>query len=66
MLVLDKCHYKDMEQMGRWMSEGKIKAVIDSVYEVKDIRKAFERLKSGRVVGKVVVRFKDVPTVTIN
>ena len=35
---------------------GKLHAVIDSVYDLKDAAEAFRRLESGRVTGKVVLR----------
>ena len=41
-----------------WMAQGKVKALIDEVYGMEDkgpIR-AFERLKTGRAKGKIVVR----------
>lgn len=37
------------------MSQGKVKAVIDSTYEYTDVVKAFARLKSGRTQGKIVI-----------
>ncbi|KAH7397373.1 chaperonin 10-like protein [Pyrenochaeta sp. MPI-SDFR-AT-0127] len=46
------------EQLGLWMAEGKLKGVVDSVWEWEDAPKAFERLKSGRAAGKVVVKVK--------
>ncbi|GAB7349497.1 hypothetical protein MBLNU459_g0207t1 [Dothideomycetes sp. NU459] len=45
----------DLAQLGRWMAEGKIKPVIDSTYNLRDASHAFERLKSGRTKGKIVV-----------
>lgn len=45
-----------MRQFSTWMEEGKVKGVVDSVYEWEDAPKAFERLKTGRARGKVVVR----------
>lgn len=48
-------HFRDI--VG-WMAQGKVKALIDEVYGMEDkgpIR-AFERLKTGRAKGKIVVR----------
>lgn len=42
-------------EVGKLMAEGKIKVVIDEVFEYKDVPKAFEKLKTGRARGKIVV-----------
>lgn len=39
-----------------WMAEGKVKAVVEEEYGMEGAGEAFERLKSGRVRGKLVVR----------
>ncbi|KAJ4988282.1 zinc-dependent acohol dehydrogenase (reticulon-4-interacting protein 1) [Stagonosporopsis vannaccii] len=49
---------EDLRQLGTWMKEGKIKAVLDEVFEWEDAPKAFEKLKTGRAKGKIVVRVK--------
>ena len=46
---------EDLRQIGEWMSEGKVRAVIDSRYAFEDAPKAFERLKTGRAKGKIVI-----------
>ena len=38
-----------------WVDEGILRINIDSKYEMKDYAKAFERLESGRVKGKVII-----------
>jgi len=45
----------ELECMANWMKEGKMKAVLDSRFAFEDTPKAFERSKTGRVRGKVVV-----------
>lgn len=40
---------------------GKIKHRIDSVYAFEDVLKAYERVTSGRAVGKVVVEVQAAP-----
>jgi len=45
----------DLSQIGSWMKEGKVKAVIDERFKFEDAPKAFEKLKTGRARGKVVV-----------
>ncbi|KAK7408392.1 hypothetical protein QQX98_009432 [Neonectria punicea] len=46
---------QDLEQVGRWMADGKVQAVIDEKFEWKDAPKAYEKLRKGRTVGKIVV-----------
>lgn len=43
-------------RIAEWMREGKVKPVIDSVFEFRDAPKAYEKLKGGRARGKIVVR----------
>ena len=35
---------------------GKVKPLVDSVYSFEDTLKAYERLQTGRVTGKVIVK----------
>ena len=51
-------NYGQFEEIAGWMVEGKVKALIDGVYGMEDNGpvKAFEKLKTGRAKGKVVVR----------
>lgn len=44
-----------LRRLGEWVSQGKIKVELDSVYEFEDVVKAFEKLRSGRARGKIVV-----------
>ncbi|KAJ9607181.1 hypothetical protein H2200_008253 [Cladophialophora chaetospira] len=50
---------EQLEEIGRWMAEGKVKAVVEEVFSMQDARKAFEKLRTGRTKGKVVVVVKD-------
>ena len=50
-----KSKSEDFEQLAQWMVEGKVKAVLDSTYEYTDAPKAYEKLKTGRAKGKIVV-----------
>jgi NADPH:quinone reductase-like Zn-dependent oxidoreductase len=46
--------------VGQWMQEGKIRAVIDGdVFAFEDAPKAFEKLRTGRTRGKLVVKVSD-------
>lgn len=42
-------------QLGEWMQKGLLKVQVDSEYELGDAVKAFEKLRSGRARGKIVV-----------
>ncbi|OAG11554.1 NAD(P)-binding protein [Paraphaeosphaeria sporulosa] len=53
-----KPNHKQLVQLGQWIAEGKVKPVIDSIWEYDDTPKAFERLKTQRAKGKVVVHVK--------
>jgi NADPH:quinone reductase-like Zn-dependent oxidoreductase len=46
---------EDLTQIGEWMAEGKARSVIDSVFEIEDVPKAFEKLRTGRAKGKIVI-----------
>ena len=54
-LANNQAHFRDI--VG-WMAQGKVKALIDEVYGMEDKGpvRAFERLKTGRAKGKIVVR----------
>lgn len=56
--VMAKANSADFDQLATWMKEGKIRAVIDSTFDFNSAPKAFERLKTGRARGKVVVHVK--------
>ncbi|KAK7428589.1 hypothetical protein QQZ08_004850 [Neonectria magnoliae] len=44
---------QDFEQVGRWMADGKVHAVIDEKFEWKDAPKAYEKLRKGRTMEKL-------------
>jgi NADPH:quinone reductase-like Zn-dependent oxidoreductase len=50
-----KTKQDDLVQLARWQAEGKIKAIIDEVFEYEDVPKAVEKLKTGHVKGKLVI-----------
>ena len=45
----------DIGQIGEWIRDGRIKAVIDERFPFEQAPKAFEKLKTGRARGKIVV-----------
>lgn len=49
-----------LSQLTQWAQSGTVKVIVEQEYEMADAAKAFERLKTGRVRGKLVVRVADV------
>ncbi|KAF8913591.1 hypothetical protein CPB85DRAFT_1375611 [Mucidula mucida] len=46
----------DLKQLQLLVKEGKLKSVVDSVYEFNDVHGAYERIMTSRARGKVVVK----------
>lgn len=46
----------DLEKLAGWVVEGKMRSVVEEVFEMERAKDAFVRLKTGRVAGKLVVR----------
>ncbi|KAJ5389778.1 reticulon-4-interacting protein 1 [Penicillium cataractarum] len=46
---------EDLAQIAAWLDEGKLRGVIDKVFEFGDVVEAFEYLKTGRTTGKIVI-----------
>ena len=44
------------EQIGKWMTEGKLRAVVDEKFEWKDVPAALAKLREGRAKGKILIR----------
>lgn len=57
-LIVAKPLSEDFAKLATWFQEGKVKPVIDSVFQFDEVPKAFEQLKAGRAKGKIVVRVK--------
>ena len=55
LIVVGDPKVEELKQIADWMVEGKVKAVIDSKYKFGDLRQAYQRLKTGRAKGKIVV-----------
>ncbi len=47
---------KELEEIARFVDEGKLRVVIDQVYSLTDFRQAMEKVKGGHVHGKVVLK----------
>lgn len=55
----DASDKREAKLTGQWIRDEKIKVLVDSTYEYTDADKAFERLKTGRVKGKVVIHVSE-------
>lgn len=57
-MLMAKPSTDDLKQLGGWMKEGKVRAVLDQIFEWEDAPQAFEKLKTGRAKGKIVIHVK--------
>ena len=55
-LLLRKSDVEQSSKIAELMKEGKLKAVVEKEYPLEETGEAFKRLKSGRTVGKSVIR----------
>ncbi|KAI3208018.1 hypothetical protein CBS147311_2339 [Penicillium roqueforti] len=46
---------EDLVKIGEWVQKGTVKIQLDSAYEFEDAVKAFEKLRSSRARGKIIV-----------
>ena len=46
---------KDLEILSALVDEGKLRPVIDSEFDLTDIEQAYQRSRTGRCRGKVVI-----------
>lgn len=46
---------EDLKQLGTWVADKKVRVVIGEPYAFGDVPKAFEKLKTGRTTGKLVI-----------
>ncbi|KAJ0109633.1 hypothetical protein J7T55_014195 [Diaporthe amygdali] len=54
-MIMTKQSHEGLAKIGEWMNEGKVKSVIDEVFQYDDAPKAYTKLKTGRAKGKIVV-----------
>jgi NADPH:quinone reductase-like Zn-dependent oxidoreductase len=54
--VTCEANAKQYDELAKWLAEGKLRTIIEKEYELEQAGEAFERLKSGRVRGKLVVK----------
>ncbi|KAF2624512.1 GroES-like protein [Macroventuria anomochaeta] len=57
-ILVMKASTDGLKQLGAWLREGKVRAVLDEVFEWEDAPRAFEKLKTGRSKGKLVIHVK--------
>ncbi|KAJ5707413.1 hypothetical protein N7488_007214 [Penicillium malachiteum] len=50
---------RHLAQLGEWVADGTIQMQVDSVFEYADVVKAYERLRSQRTRGKILVHVND-------
>ena len=57
-VLMLKNDVEGFKRIAEWMKEGKVKAVIDEVFEMeeKGAVRAFQKLKTGRAKGKIIIR----------
>ncbi|KAI9158099.1 Zinc-type alcohol dehydrogenase-like protein [Paramyrothecium foliicola] len=55
-LLQVKTKQQDLERLGAWVADGKIKTVIDEVFEWDNAPKAIEKLRQGHAAGKIVIK----------
>ena len=53
--VMSKATHDEYIQFGEWAAQGKLKTVIDQVFELDDAPRAYAKLKKGHTRGKIVV-----------
>lgn len=55
-MMMAQAAKSDLQMLSEWIKEGKVKGVLDSVFEWEDAAEAYEKLKNGRTKGKIVVK----------
>lgn len=52
-------NFEDLQGLADLVAKGKVKPVIDEVYDMKNVPDAYRKLRTGRAKGKIVVRVAD-------
>jgi NADPH:quinone reductase-like Zn-dependent oxidoreductase len=55
-MVMVQARAADLDLLGRWAWEGRLRPVIDEVFSLDEIRQAHQAVESGHTRGKIVVR----------
>jgi len=54
---------RDLMEIAKMMANGKVKAVVQSTYPFEEAPKAFEKLKTGRTKGKIIIHVADATAI---
>jgi NADPH:quinone reductase-like Zn-dependent oxidoreductase len=54
--VVVQTKHDDLVHIGKLMQEGKVKAVVEETFDFQNAPKAFEKLKTGRTKGNLVIQ----------
>ncbi|MGB1580563.1 MAG: NAD(P)-dependent alcohol dehydrogenase [Nevskiales bacterium] len=54
-IVVVESYTEDLETLGEWMAAGKLKSIIDCRVPLAESQWAYERSRSGRAQGKIVI-----------
>lgn len=49
-------NFEDFQGLAKLVAEGKVKPVIDEVFEMEDVPQGYKKLKTGRARGKIIIR----------
>ncbi|KAL4896192.1 hypothetical protein BDV59DRAFT_172267 [Aspergillus ambiguus] len=58
-ILMFKNRKEELVQIGEWIQQGKITVVVDSTFAFEDAVQAFEKLRSQRSRGKIIVHVSD-------
>ncbi|PYH88331.1 NAD(P)-binding protein [Aspergillus ellipticus CBS 707.79] len=58
-LVLGWVEREELERLGGWVSEGRVRVCVDEVFGFEGAVAAFTRLRTGRARGRIVVKVGD-------
>lgn len=58
-LITVESYTNDLKTIATWMDAGKVKSIIDSQYAFAEAQQAYDRSRSGRARGKIVIRVAD-------
>ena len=56
---LTSTNYEDYEGLAVMVVKGQVKPVMDEIFEFERVKEAYQKLKTGRAKGKIVIRFHD-------
>ncbi|KAE8354652.1 hypothetical protein BDV28DRAFT_76989 [Aspergillus coremiiformis] len=57
--IITRVRKEDLTQIGQWIQQGKIRVILDSTYEFGNAVQAFEKLRTGRSRGKIVIHVSE-------